>query len=75
MIVSSFSELALAREVSDGFPRPLTFSMVYEFYKIHASAINFNLFKAIIGSIDVYEMNKYMDEQKQRRKASAANRK
>lgn len=75
MIVSCYGELALARDVSEGFPRPLTFSMVYEFYKIHASAIDFNLFKAVIGAIDVYEMNKFMKEYKERRKASTKNRK
>lgn len=75
MIVSSYNELALSREVSEGFPRPLTFFMIYEFYKIHASAVDFNLFKAIIGAIDVYEIDKFMKDYKERRKASAKNRK
>ena len=75
IIVSSYGELALARDVSEGFPRPLTFSMVYEFYKIHVKAVDFNLFKAIIGAIDLYEMNKFMKEYKDRRKASTKSRK
>lgn len=71
----AYGELAIAREISDGFPRPLTFSMVYSFHQIHARDIDFNLFKAIIGQIDVYEMNKFMKEQNERRKAATKNRK
>ncbi len=47
---------------------PLTFKVVSDFHAYHVKELSFPLFKAVIGAIDLYVLERFHDDREQRLK-------
>lgn len=66
--LNAYFELTKDRVYYEGVPSPITFKQCVEFYDSNEIPVAFYLFKAIIGELDVYELNRSEEERKARMK-------